>query len=127
MVAHELRTPLISISAVQEFISRQMGQLSQSDLKDFLEMMGAGSQRLSHVVEQMVFLTQLETGLLNKEKLLTEGLDVTLSSILTAAINLGRRLAVRKPDVSVNLDDRDTNLFVWGDQASLKHALAELI
>ena len=33
-------------------------------------MMGAGSQRLSHVVEQMVFLTQLETGLLNKEKLL---------------------------------------------------------
>ena len=127
MVAHELRTPLISISTVQELISRQMGQLSQSDLKDFLEMMGAGSQRLSHVVEQMVFLTQLETGLLNKEKLLTEGLDVTLSSILTAAINLGRRFAVRKPDVSVNLDDRDTNLFVRGDQAALKHALAELI
>ena len=127
MVAHELRTPLISISTVNDIISRQMGQLSQSDLEDFLEMMGAGSQRLSHVVEQMVFLTQIESGLLNKDKLQAEGLDVTLWSILTAAINLARRFAVRKPDVSIQLDQRDSDLFVRGDQASLKHALAELI
>jgi len=127
MVAHELRTPLISLSTVQDIISRQMGQLSQSDLIDYLDMMGVGSNRLSHVVEQMVFLTQLETGLLDKEKLQTEGLDVTLWSILTAAINLARRFAVRKPDVSIQLDQRDSALFVRGDQAALKHALAELI
>lgn len=127
MVAHELRTPLISINTVQEIISRQMNELTPSDLQDFLEMMSAGSQRLSHVVEQMVFLTQLETGMLNREKLQAEGLDFTLWSILTAAINLGRRFAVRKPDVSITLDQRDADLFVRGDQASLKHALAELI
>ncbi len=127
LVAHELRTPLISISTVQELISRQVGQLSPEDLRDLLEMMNAGSHRLSHVVEQMVFMTQLETGMLKSEKLQEDGLEVDLWSTLTASINLARRFAVRSPDVGVQLDQRAADLFVKGDPAALKHALAELI
>jgi DNA-binding response OmpR family regulator len=67
LVAHELRTPLASITMVQNYISRQLGQLSQAELQDLLDSMRSGSQRLRHVVEQMVFMTQLEAGLLTRE------------------------------------------------------------
>jgi signal transduction histidine kinase len=127
LVAHELRTPLISISTVQELISRQMNQLEPEDLRDLLEMMNSGSHRLSHVVEQMVFMTQLESGILKQEELMKDGLEIVLWTTLTAAINLAHRFAVRSTDVSIQLDQRSPNLFVKGDPAALKHALAELI
>ncbi|MCC6803577.1 MAG: response regulator, partial [Anaerolineae bacterium] len=66
MVTHELRTPLISINTVLDVISRQIGQLSTSELQELLDTIGAGGKRLSHRVEQLVFITQLESDMLDR-------------------------------------------------------------
>jgi len=91
MVSHELRTPLVSITMVQEYISSQLDQLSREELADLLSIMRGGSQRLSHLVEQMVMLTQLQTGLLDRERIHRNAVLSDSWTLVVAGINLGRR------------------------------------
>lgn len=127
MVTHELRTPLVAINTALELISRQLGQISMSDLQELLTSLRSGSERLNRMVEQMVLVTQLEAGSLQPETVLAEGLPMRLSELLMAAINLARRFAYRHPDVTIRLDERDIEAVVLCDMHALKHALAELI
>jgi signal transduction histidine kinase len=127
MVAHELRTPLISINMVQDIISSKIGSLSKTELQELLDMLGTGTRRMSHLVEQMVFTTQLEAGVLNRETVQTNGFPAQIWELLMATIGLARRFAIRNSSTPVRLDDRDRDATVWCDMSSLKHALAELI
>jgi signal transduction histidine kinase len=128
MVTHELRTPLISINTVVDVISRQSGQLSNNELNELLDVINQGSRRLSHRVEQLTFLTQLETDVLTREVIETKGLPMQLWDILMAATNLSRRFAFRQQgDVNLNLVDANRELSVVCNPAALKHAFAELI
>lgn len=128
MVTHELRTPLISINTVVDVISRQLGQLSQSELQELLDSIGVGSKRLSHRVEQLVFITQLEAGMLSRETIAQEGLPMRLWEMLVAANNLARRFAYQQqPNVGVTLHDHDREAIVVCNPPALKQALAELI
>jgi signal transduction histidine kinase len=127
MIAHELRTPLVSIEMALDIISRQVGQLEPHQLLELLDYIGRGSNRLHHVVEQMVLITQLEAGLLTAEVLREQGMPVHVSELLIAAVSLGRRFAPRSAEVAARIDERDEDLTVWGDINALKHALAEII
>ncbi|MBZ0276057.1 MAG: response regulator, partial [Anaerolineae bacterium] len=73
MVVHELRTPLVSVQLAKDIIERQLGRLSPASTKELMDAMGLGINRLNHVVEQMVYLTQIETGLLNRQDILENG------------------------------------------------------
>ena len=127
MVAHELRTPLVSIEMALDIISRQLGQLPPNQVQELLDYIGRGSNRLHHVVDQMVFITQLEAGLLTPAGLREHGMAVHLSELLMAAVNLARRFAAPGSGVSVRTQESDKDAFVWGDPNALKHALAEII
>ncbi len=128
MVTHELRTPLISINTVVDVISRQIGQLSSSELQELLDTISAGSKRLSHRVEQLVFITQLEAGMLSRDSVMQDGMPMRMWEMLVAANNLARRFAYQQqPNVSVNLHDRDRDAVVMSNPPALKQALAELI
>ncbi len=128
MVTHELRTPLISINTVVDIISRQLGQLSPSELQEMLDSISAGSKRLSHRVEQMVFITQLEAQMLTHEVIMREGMPMRLWEMLIAANNLARRFAYQQqPNVTIQLEDHDRESVVMCNPPSLKQALAELI
>lgn len=127
MVAHELRTPLISINAVLDIITRQMDYLDPEQMQELLDTIGSGSKRLNRVVEQMVLLTQLETGVLRQETVSESGMPVAMWEILLPTTNLARRFAHRNPDVGINLDERDKDAVVMCHPAALKQALAEVI
>ncbi len=127
MIAHELRTPLVSIEMALDIISRQVGQLEPHQLLELLDYIGRGSNRLHHVVEQMVLITQLEADLLTANVLREQGMPVHVSELLIAAVSLGKRFAPRSPDAVARIEERDEDLTVWGDINALKHALAELI
>lgn len=127
VVSHELRTPLVSINMVTDIILRQFEQLSTVQLRDLLDTLDRGAQRLSRLVEQIVFIVQLETNALSKAFIRESGVPVRLSEVLFAAIDLARRSAYRHPDVRIRLDERDTDVLVLADIRALKHALAELI
>ncbi len=128
MVTHELRTPLISINTVLDVISRQIGQLSTSELQELLDTIGAGGKRLSHRVEQLVFITQLESDMLDRDVVMRDGMPMRLWEMLVAANNLARRFAYQQqPNISVQLNDHDRESFVQCNPPALKQAIAELI
>ncbi len=128
MVTHELRTPLISINTVVDVISRQIGQLSPSELQELLDTISAGSKRLSHRVEQLIFITQLEANMLTHEVIMRDGMPMRLWEMLVAANNLARRFSYQQQsNVSVQLNDHDRESMVMCNPPALKQALAELI
>lgn len=127
MVAHELRTPLASMVMVQDIISRKMGELSPSQLQELLDVLSSGSGRLSHLIEQIVYLTELETGVLSRTAIEQNGQNVQIWQLLATAIELGRRFAYRHRDGAVRSVEYDREVAVLANTSTLKHALAELI
>lgn len=127
MVAHELKTPLISIHMVKDIVERQLGQLNESELKNLMDTLGAGTERLNHLIEQMVYLTQLDTGVLSWERVRESGFPVQMWQLIPGAIDLGRRFAFRSKDLTVVTDIRDQQVAAQAHMQALKHALAELI
>jgi len=127
MVSHELRTPLISIEMALDLISRQLSQLSPPQIQELLDYIGRGSNRLHHLVEQMVLITQLETGTLTADYIQERGLILHTSELLIASTSMARRFAPRSLDVSVRVDERDQGTQVRCDPHSLEQALAEII
>ena len=127
MVSHELRTPLVSIDMALDIISRQINQLSTYQMQEMLEYIERGSNRLNHVVEQMVLITQVEAEMLSLDAIQRLGLQLHTSDLLIAAINLARRFTPRNADVSVRVDERDQDSTILCEPGALKHALAEII
>jgi signal transduction histidine kinase len=127
LVANELRTPLVSMRMVQDIIARQVGLLQPAQMQEFFEALGSGSRRLTHLVEQMVYLTQLEVGALSREGINEQGRAVPTGQVLTGAVDLGRRFAQSQASSPINLQIHDPDAVILADVHALKHALAELI
>lgn len=127
MVAHELRTPLISIQMVQEIISRNIEALSSKDLMELVGTLGTGSRRLSHLIEQLVFMTQLEAGMISKKAIEQYGQPKQISEIVNSAIGAGRGFVIRTDKTPVTQLGDVPQAIVLCDPRSLKHAFAELM
>ncbi len=61
-LTHEFRTPLTYIATYTEILAESGGQLNQSDFEEFCQGILAGSRRLQGLVEDFLFLVQMETG-----------------------------------------------------------------
>lgn len=127
LVTHELRTPVISITTVSEIISRKIGNLSVQQTKQLLDDLVYGSQRLTHLIDQMVFLTQLEAGYLTVEAIHRNGQHMPITDIITASINKARQSAPKNNSISIRVDSRDYDVMALCDPPALKHAYVELI
>lgn len=127
MISHELRTPLVSVNMVTDIISRQLEQLSANQLRELVETLERGAHRLSRLVEQSVFIVQLETNALSWNTVQEYGVPARVSDILIAAADLARRFKYRHSDVGLRSDMRDSEAVVICDIRALRHALAELI
>lgn len=127
LVAHELRTPLISIAMVQDIIGRQIGNLSETELTEMVDMLGTGTRRMSHMIEQMVYSTQLESGNLTREVIASDGMPVPLQKIINDSNTLSKRFVADYEKVAVQTAPVTNNVMVQCDLFALKHAIAELI
>lgn len=127
MVAHELRTPLVSMSNILSLISRQLGRLSEHELQELLYTHEASNRRLARLVEQMVLRLQFEVGALSRDTVLRNGMAFPVHKLLTAAMHLARRFAYRNDDGLIQIEGAAGNVEVMCENHLLKHALAELI
>ncbi len=127
MVTHELRTPLISIRMVRDVIDRQIDHLNPAEIKELMGTLRLGTERLNHLVEQMVYLTQIETGSLSVQAINENGQKLEVWQVLVGAIDLARRYAYRNPVLQIDFDERERGSLVIGHIGSLKHAFAEII
>jgi two-component system, sensor histidine kinase and response regulator len=127
LITHELRTPLVSITAVQDIVEQQLNFLSPAELDELLRIQRSGGQRLHHLVEQSVLLTEIRAGTLSRESLAEKGVPTAIWDVLTPAINLARRFAHRNREMAVYLDDKDGSAKVRCSPGALRHAVAEII
>jgi two-component system, sensor histidine kinase and response regulator len=128
LVTHELRTPLINFEFVRQIINRQIEHLDQAQIKELLASLNSSSDRLTHIVDQMVYITQCDTGNLSAERLHTDGEPVAIDSILNSSIALGRRFAVSNKDMAIVVNrDSESAIITVGHSPSLKHMFAEII
>lgn len=126
-VAHELRTPLISIQFVKDIIERQLSQLSPAEIQEMLETLGEGANRLNHLVEQTVLMTYLDSNSLSAQSIYQSGMATPLWTITTAAVDMARHFAFRNRDCTLHTQIRDQDALVQTNTHALRHALAEIM
>ena len=126
MVAHELRTPLVSISMVTDILSREMDQMGQVQTQELVETMRSGSIRLSRLIEQMVLYVQLRSGALN-DAITTHARPGYVRDAVIGAVDRARQFSYRQREIPLRFEESDPDVLISGDLGSLKHALAELL
>lgn len=127
MVAHELRTPLVSMTMIHELISQKLDDLSGDEMRDLLKMMQSGNQRMQHLVEQMVMFTQLNTNVIDEDTVKQYGKSLDIQTIISNAIEQGRGFAYRNQDGSIKRAQNKPFASVKALIKPLSFALAELI
>jgi signal transduction histidine kinase len=127
IATHELRTPLISVRSGLDILARQRYITTPEELEQTALAMNVGASRLMHAVDQLVFLTQLDAGLISTDETIN-GMDVVMWDVVTSAVTQARRfLALTPEDVNVKAVQADPDLRVRGNPAAIKHALAEIV
>jgi len=127
MISHELRTPLNGITLAQDMIDKQGEFLSPDDMRDLIATMSRGNSRLSQVVEQMTYYTNIELGLLTPEYVTTHGQVTSVWTLLVGAIEQARGFVYGGSRRQVEMNDIDYETRILADTPSLKHAFAEII
>ncbi len=126
-VNHELKTPLISLSYVQQVIERQLEQLSREDISQLLQALRDGTNRLQHLVQQTVTLAHIDAGEISAETIRENTSPVYLWQIIPMATDNARRFAYRNRDGMITVDQRDPDSALYGDPKLLTQILGELI
>jgi len=127
MVTQELKTPLAGVTFIQQIMQRQFGELNEAEVTDLLQKMRSSTDRLQHVVQQIVYFTQMESGVLTPNAVKQSGSSLYLSQVVPSAAEMARRYAYRNQQGAIKLDQRDVESTVWGVAPLIKHAFAELL
>ncbi|MEL7672318.1 MAG: ATP-binding protein [Chloroflexota bacterium] len=126
MVAHELRTPLSSISMAADILGRQLNGQGLPEIREMLDIVQGGSVRMGRVVEQMVLYVMLESGAL-EEAIGAYTYPSLVRDAVIGAIDRARQFHYRGWKNLVHFNELDPGVLVRCDLATLKHALAEVI
>lgn len=126
VVAHELRTPLVSITMVSEMLADEFEKMDAEQVRELIDMMQHGSLRMNRLVEQMVFYVQLESGSLEEDiRQLVQ--KVTLSDLIQSAIDNANRWSYRQEANRIEMTLETPDLTLLCEQMALRHALAEVL
>lgn len=108
ITSHELRTPLTSIMGFLKTVRREGLDLSHTDREHYLDIVERQSQRLLEIVEDLLFASKIEQGVLEVGR--TEfDFGELLREVVTERFGDHRRqITVNAPDRTIILDsDRD--------------------
>ena len=121
-MSHELRTPLNAIIGFSEFMSAQTrGPVGAPIYLDYLASITASGQHLLSVIDDILELSQLETG---KMPLLDEAIslrDAAAGAIEAVQTQRGARRVIVKNTIS---DDTER---LWADRRAVHHILRHII
>ena len=119
LVSHELRTPLTSIRGYVELLLEDARELTE-DQRRFLRIVDRNSDRLLHLVSDLLFLAQIEAG-----KLAIEVGEVELEQLVEECIETSSPAADSKGiELNVFVERLPT---MQGDRTRLTQALDNLV
>ena len=115
-VSHDLRAPLRSMDGFSQILLEDYADDLDEEGKDYLDRVRAASQRMGHLIDDLLGLSRVARGSLNRER-------VNLSSLVEEVAEGMREVGSgRKVEFSVQ-----KGLEVWGDPQLLRVALENLI
>jgi two-component system OmpR family sensor kinase len=115
--SHELRTPIAVIRSHAEFARRAGGELPETVASALLRI-GSESERMGHLVEDLLLLARLDTG---------RPLDRTSVDLTRLAIDAVTDAQVAGPDHQWRLELPDEPVVVSGDEHALHQVVANLL
>ncbi len=119
-ISHELRTPLANIKSVAELLGSEAILASEDDsMQDYLDILGAQSQRLSGFLETILDVHRLESG---QTSLQMRPLPVSL--LIENAVRESK-LTDGQHEIRMNLPAK--LLLVWADENAVLSILANLL
>lgn len=127
LVAHELRTPLTPIKMVTDLVSMKIGNLTDEELENYMQVIRNSTTRMSHLVQQIVYITEIETGTIDSDSIIEKSVYVSVPSLLESAIDLAREYATRNEDAQITSHFHDEDIKVFGVMPLLTHAISEVI
>ncbi|GAB4441528.1 MAG: response regulator [Anaerolineae bacterium] len=123
---HEFRTPLTYVVAYADMLSRDAEELDPKDFASFLRGIQTGSDRLRKLIENFIFLVELETGeaaaTFNWRKRRFNDFHTLLESVIEQA-----QADAEDHSVSFVIDAPDDLPVVEGDRDYLRGALGRLV
>lgn len=123
---HEFRTPLTYVVAYADMLSREAEELDPKDFASFLRGIQTGSDRLRKLIENFIFLVELETGeaaaTFNWRKRRFNDFQTLLESVIEQA-----QADAEDHSVSFVIDAPDDLPVVEGDRDYLRGALGRLV
>lgn len=119
-VTHELRTPLTSIRAMAEIVHDNT-DMEQEQRQQFLEALIRETERLSHLITQVLNLEKYENG---RQQLNISSVEI--NSLIRDAVQSIRPLADEK-STSVEIRIPDSIFIVQGDEHLLMQVLTNLL
>ena len=120
-VSHELRTPLTSIVGYMELlVDGEAGELSE-DQEHFLGIMGRNCDRLTRLVDDILFVARVDAGRLSLDLQ-----DIDIVDVVTKTVESARPVAARK-DLTLKLDAETDRLELHADPVRIGELLDNLM
>jgi PAS domain S-box-containing protein len=119
-VSHEMRTPLNSIIGYAELLSESLGDLQSGEQREMLAMIERIAQRQFGLVEDILALSQIESGLFPvKEEQCDGAMILRSASEAVAVLAADRNISIR-----LNVDDLPQ---IMGDPEQLERVFVYLL
>lgn len=126
MVAHELRTPLVSITMVSDILAREMDILSPDQVREMLDAMQSGQVRLHRLVEQMVMYVELKSGVL-ATTVRTMIRSRCVHDVLHDALRYAQQMDYRQRNMSFRVEEEQPEVIIECELNMLRQALGEIM
>ena len=119
-VSHELKTPLTSIMGFVETLKEGAVEDSENRGK-FLDIIDEHSKKLNHLIEELLFLSKIES---ERGRVIKE--DIDIHGLLTNVIGLFSK-PLKAKAIKVQMDVQPKPLFVKIDPKTFDQALSNLV
>ena len=118
-VSHELKTPITVLSGFVETLADDRVQLTSTQRKRFLALMAEQSQRMRHLIEDLLTLSALEsTQTPNDEQ------EIAMQPFCDQLLEEARALATTRHQIAVEVS---SDAALYGSEAELRSAFSNLI
>ncbi|MBU0679184.1 MAG: HAMP domain-containing protein [Verrucomicrobia bacterium] len=115
-VSHDLRAPLRGIDGFSKAIIEDYGEVLDEKGKDYLDRVRKATQRMGHLIDDMLKLSRI-----SRQDLRVERVDLT-----HLADDVIEQFRASEPDRAV-LFKRDVGIVAWGDRSLLRIVLENLL
>jgi two-component system phosphate regulon sensor histidine kinase PhoR len=119
-VSHELKTPLTVVGGFIETLQDGLPQMEDGEARQYLDLAAGQAQRMQHLIEDLLALSQLETG---RPPPLAE--QVPLAGLIDELVGEARALSAGAHEI--HREALPDGLVLLGSRSELHSALANLL